>query len=285
MQGVILQKVYFPTFKPGNSISMGTSAKLEIPTNVEQMNSNVIWIISINNLEKKNALNGEIARELHSTLLRFESDSNAKVAILRGQGGTFCAGADLSTLNNPLIDGGNLGPMGATRLNLSKPIIASIEGFAVAGGLELALWCDLRVCSTDAVFGVFCRSKGVPLIDGGTFRLERIVGRGLAMDMILTGRSVLAKEALASYLVNRVSVGPSNPSNDYRDNPTLFESVKLALQIAAHPEECMKRDRLSLLACHGLSEEEAIAKEWSITRHSLDSPDLKSAVKRFLTKL
>lgn len=210
----------------------------------------------------RNAVDGPTAAQLADAFRAFDADPEASVAVLWGEGGTFCAGADLKALgteraNRVAADGD--GPMGPTRMRLGKPVIAAISGHAVAGGLELALWCDLRVVEEDAVLGVFCRRWGVPLIDGGTVRLPRIVGEGRAMDLVLTGRPVDAHEALAIGLANRV-VPPGAART---------AAEQLAAQIAAFPQVCLRRDRLSLLDQHGLPESEALAVESAHGRISL----------------
>jgi len=204
--------------------------------------------------ERRNAVDGATAGALAEVFREFERDGDAAVAVLYGEGGTFCAGADLKAAgtqsgNRVAADGD--GPIGPTRLRLSKPVIAAVAGHAVAGGLELALWCDLRVAEEDAVFGVFCRRWGVPLIDGGTVRLPRLIGQSRAMDMILTGRAVDAHEAMAMGLVNRVVARGAA-----RD-----EAEALAHAIAAFPQTCLREDRLSLLEQHGLDERTAMAGE------------------------
>lgn len=203
-----------------------------------------ICTITLNRPDKRNAVHGPMAAELRDAMLRFEADDALRVAILTGAQGHFCAGADLSAVADPALrneldpNGGGMGPMGPSRMALSKPLIAAIEGYAVAGGLELALLADLRVASEDAVLGVFCRRWGVPLIDGGTVRLPRIVGMARALDLILTGRPVPAPEALAMGLVNRVvPLG-----NAYA------AAEELARQIAAFPQQCMLTDRASAYA-------------------------------------
>ncbi|WP_439657271.1 crotonase/enoyl-CoA hydratase family protein [Lentzea sp. HUAS TT2] len=198
-------------------------------------------LIRMNRPDRRNAVDGPMAAELREAFLAFEADASQRVAVLAGEGGTFCAGADLSVVGDPArrneLDptGGGAGPMGPTRLALSKPLIAAVSGYAVAGGLELALLADLRVVESDAVFGVFCRRWGVPLIDGGTVRLPRIVGLGRALDLILTGRPVDAAEALAIGLANRV-VEPGQ---------AVAAAVELAEQIAGFPFECVLADRAS----------------------------------------
>lgn len=209
----------------------------------------------------RNAVDGPTARALADAFRAFDADPDAAVAVLWGEGGTFCAGADLKAIGTP--DGNTVtedgdGPMGPTRMRLSKPVIAAISGHAVAGGLELALWCDLRVAEEDAVLGVFCRRWGVPLIDGGTVRLPRLVGEGRALDLILTGRPVDAAEALGMGLVNRtVPTGTSRAAAE-----------RLAAEIAAFPQTCLRRDRLALLDQGGLPEQEAMAAE---LRHGMVS--------------
>jgi len=191
--------------------------------------------------ERRNAVDGPMASELRKAFRDFEADESQKVAVLWGEGGVFCAGADLKSVNDPArahefdLDGGGDGPMGPSRIAFSKPVIAAVAGYAVAGGLELALLADLRVAEESATFGVFCRRWGVPLIDGGTVRLPRIVGMGRALDMILTGRPVGAEEALAMGLANRVV--PNGQSRAVAE--------QLASEIAAFPEACMRADRRS----------------------------------------
>ncbi|MFF9184385.1 crotonase/enoyl-CoA hydratase family protein [Streptomyces misionensis] len=202
----------------------------------------------------RNAVDGPTALELADAFREFEADEDARVAVLWGEGGTFCAGADLKAIGtergNRVAEDGD-GPMGPTRLRLSKPVIAAVAGYAVAGGLELALWCDLRVAEEDAVFGVFCRRWGVPLIDGGTVRLPRLIGTSRAMDMILTGRAVPAREAYAMGLANRVvPVGTARA-----------EAEVLAAEIARFPQSCLRGDRASVLDQEGLPEEAALRAE------------------------
>jgi enoyl-CoA hydratase len=211
--------------------------------------------------DKRNAVDRPTAEALTEAFRAFDSDPDAAVAVLHGDGGTFCSGADLTAIGtdrqNRVGEDGD-GPMGPTRLRLSKPVVAAIGGHAVAGGLELALWCDLRVAEEDAVLGVFCRRWGVPLIDGGTVRLPRLVGAGRAMDLVLTGRPVAAKEALAIGLVDRVvPVGAARQAAE-----------ALAAQIAAFPQTCLRNDRLSMLEQEGLTEGAAMANE---LRHGLVS--------------
>jgi enoyl-CoA hydratase/carnithine racemase len=211
--------------------------------------------------EARNAVDGPTAAALVEAFRAFDADDGQSVAVLYGTGGTFCAGADLKAFGtdrgNRVAEDGD-GPMGPTRMRMSKPVIAAIEGYAVAGGLELALWCDLRVAAGDAVLGVFCRRWGVPLIDGGTVRLPRLIGTSRAMDLVLTGRPVDAWEAERMGLVNRVvPVGAARA-----------EAEALAHQLADLPQECLRRDRLSLLEQDGRTEAEAMAIE---LRHGLVS--------------
>ena len=219
--------------------------------------------IRIDRPEARNAVDRPTAEALASAFRAFESDSELRVAVLAGSGGHFCAGADLKAVAgdparmNRLETEGD-GPMGPTRMQLSKPVVAAISGYCVAGGLELALWCDLRVADETAVFGVFCRRFGVPLIDGGTVRLPRLIGQGRALDMILTGRAVAAREALEFGLVNRVV-----PAAELER-----AAEALALQVAAHPQACMRNDRRSAYEQWGLAEAEALHNEF---RHGLQS--------------
>ena len=216
-----------------------------------------IFTITLDRPEKRNAVHGPMATELRQAFQQFEEDSALRVAILTGSGGHFCAGADLGNVSDPNLrneldpEGGGSGPMGPTRMPLSKPLIAAVNGYAVAGGLELALLADMRVADEDAVFGVFCRRWGVPLIDGGTVRLPRIVGMGRALDMILTGRPVSAQEAATMGLVNRV----------VPHGGALAAAKELAISIAEFPQQCMLTDRASAYAQWDLSMEEALRQE------------------------
>ena len=210
----------------------------------------------------KNAVDRPTAEALAEAFRAFDADSEARVAVLVGDHGTFCAGADLKALasgqpNRVAADGD--GPMGPSRMLLSKPVIAAIEGHAVAGGLELALWCDMRVAADDAVLGVFCRRFGVPLIDGGTIRLPRLIGLSRAMDLILTGRAVDAQEALAIGLVNRVV-----PKGEAR-----LAAERLAAELAELPQAAMLGDRMSAYLQHDLSLEDALQKELELGSKAL----------------
>jgi len=208
----------------------------------------------------RNAVNGPTAAALYAAFEEFDRDDTASVAVLWGEGGTFCAGADLKAFGTPdanAVHRTGPGPMGPTRMVLSKPVIAAVSGYAVAGGLELAIWCDLRVAEEDAVFGVFCRRWGVPLIDGGTVRLPRLIGHSRAMDMILSGRAVAADEAQAIGLANRVV--PKGQSRQAAE--------ELAAQLATLPQQCLRSDRLSALHQWGTTESEALDFEFaSISR-------------------
>jgi enoyl-CoA hydratase len=206
----------------------------------------------------RNAVDRKTAEALADAFREFDADGSQSVAVLWGAGGTFCAGADLKAMDNRVEPDGD-GPMGPTRMRLGKPVIAAIEGHAVAGGLELALWCDLRVAASDAVLGVFCRRWGVPLIDGGTVRLPRLIGTSRAMDLILTGRAVEAGEAAAIGLVNRVV-----PPGTTRDRAEL-----LAHQLSELPQRCLRNDRLSVLDQEGRPEEEAMGGELQYGADSL----------------
>ncbi|WP_328375672.1 crotonase/enoyl-CoA hydratase family protein [Streptomyces sp. NBC_01020] len=213
----------------------------------------------------RNAVDGPTALALADAFRAFDADPDAAVAVLWGEGGTFCAGADLKAVGTPrgntvtATTGEGDGPMGPTRMRLGKPVIAAVSGHAVAGGLELALWCDLRVADEDAVFGVFCRRWGVPLIDGGTVRLPRLIGESRAMDLVLTGRPVGAAEAHAIGLANRVV-----PAGTAR-----AAAEELAASIAAFPQTCLREDRLALLEQSGLSEADALEGELRHGRISL----------------
>lgn len=215
-----------------------------------------VTTVILNRPAARNAVNGPTAAALYAAFEQFDRDDSASVAVLWGEGGTFCAGADLKAFGTPQANAVHRtgpGPMGPSRMVLSKPVIAAVSGFAVAGGLELALWCDLRVAEEDAVFGVFCRRWGVPLIDGGTVRLPRLIGQSRAMDMILTGRSVPAAEALAMGLANRIV-----PKGQAR-----LAAEELAAELAALPQQCLRSDRLSALHQWGLPEAAALDLEFA----------------------
>ena len=241
--------------------------------NVSVEKDNDITLITLLRADAKNAVDRETADALATAFREFDSDDTARVAILTGQD-SFCAGADLKAVaagkGNRLTTDGD-GPMGPTRLQLSKPVIAAIEGYAVAGGLELALWCDMRVAARNATFGVFCRRFGVPLIDGGTVRLPRLIGMSRAMDMILTGRPVDAEEAFAMGLVNRLA----------EPGQALADARKLAKQIAGFPQQCMRNDRLSAYQQWSMNEEEAIQHEFSLGMAVIESGETVTGAGQF----
>ena len=217
-----------------------------------------ITVVAIDRFaEARNAVDPETAVLLRDAFLAFDADSSQSVAILTGRGGTFCAGYDLKvaarprSADAPLFDGKAPGPMGPTRHLLSKPVVAAVEGYAVAGGLELALWCDMRVASESAKFGVFCRRWGVPLVDGGTVRLPRLIGHSRALDMILTGREVGAREALDWGLANRL----------VPQGQALAEAIVLAQQLTRFPQTCLRSDRRSSYEQWGLDVAAALVNE------------------------
>jgi enoyl-CoA hydratase len=233
-----------------------------------------ITTITINRPERKNAVNGPTAMALAQAFRDFEDDAQASVAILTGSQGTFCAGADLKGVaeghgNRVTTDGD--GPMGPSRMLLSKPVIAAVEGYAVAGGLELAMWCDLRVAAKDAVFGVFCRRWGVPLIDGGTIRLSRMLGHSHALDMILTGREVKGKEARRMGLANRL----------VKKGQALSEAKKLAAQLCVFPQKCMRSDRLSSYQQWDASLKNALENETALGLEVIKSGETLEGAQRF----
>ncbi|MEM7158724.1 MAG: crotonase/enoyl-CoA hydratase family protein [Myxococcota bacterium] len=224
--------------------------------------------------EVRNAVDGPTAQALADAFREFDADEHAHAAVLWGNHGYFCAGADLQAISrgtpNRLAPDGD-GPMGPSRMRLSKPVVAAISGHAVAGGLELALWCDLRVMEEDAVLGVFCRRFGVPLIDGGTVRLPQVVGLGRALDLILTGRPVHAAEALAMGLVNRVV-----PKGQARE-----AAEALAKQISGFPQTCVRSDRAAVYDGLGLPLDEALRVEFQHGQRALTDPDLIAGATRF----
>lgn len=223
-----------------------------------------VFTIIMDNPDVKNAVDGIAAQDLASAFREFEMNDNALVAVLWGAGGTFCAGANLKAITEGKgnrIDKEGDGPMGPSRMSLSKPVIAAVAGYAVAGGLELAIWCDMRVVEKSAIFGVFCRRFGVPLIDGGTVRLPRLIGLSRAMDMILTGRPIAADEALQWGLANRV----------VDDGNSREEAETLANEIAAFPNTCMRNDRFSAYEQFGLSVEDAMKIEFEYGLKTLES--------------
>jgi enoyl-CoA hydratase len=247
---------------------------MEQPRPVRVEHNGLVTTVILSRPHARNAVDGPTARALAAAFRRFDADPGAVVAVLWGEGGTFCAGADLKALGtadaNEVQDGGD-GPMGPTRLRLSKPVIAAVSGYAVAGGLELALWCDLRVVEADATFGVFCRRWGVPLIDGGTVRLPRLIGTSRALDLILTGRPVAAEEAERIGLANRVV-----PTGQAR-----AAAEQLAAELASFPRTCLQEDRLSVLDQAGLTEAAALEVELAHGRTSLASAELAAGVRQF----
>ena len=240
-----------------------------------------IWTVRINRPQVRNAVDGATSRRLADVFRAFDADAEARVAVLTGAGGCFCAGADLKSVSAGLGDSARSlplnadmdadAPMGPSRLQLSKPVIAAIAGPAVAGGMELALWCDLRVVDDTAVFGIFCRRWGVPLIDGGTVRLPRLIGQSRALDLILTGRAVDATEAVHIGLANRkVPAGQALPA-----------ALALAAQIAAFPQQCMRNDRASAIGQAGLSLRDALAAEFAVGLATLRSGETVEGATRF----
>jgi enoyl-CoA hydratase len=243
-----------------------------------------VTTVIIDRPEVRNAVDRPTAEALSDAFLAFERDADARVAVLWGAGGTFCAGADLKGVaegrgnrTRPPRTGADYdrlaadGPMGPTRMLLSKPVIAAVSGHAVAGGLELALWCDLRVAEEDAVFGVFCRRWGVPLIDGGTIRLPRLIGQSRALDMILTGRPVGAEEAFAMGLANRIAL----------KGEARAKAEELASEIARMPQLCMRNDRSSAYEQYGLSLGDALANEFRLGAETLASGEAREGAQRF----
>jgi enoyl-CoA hydratase len=236
----------------------------------------VLWI-TIDRPDARNAVDRPTAAALANAFRHFDHDPSLAVAILRGSGEHFCAGADLKAvasgdparMNALEIDGD--GPMGPTRMRLSKPVIAAISGYCVAGGLELASWCDLRVADETAVFGVFCRRFGVPLIDGGTIRLPRLIGQSRAMDMILTGRPVAAREAYDWGLANRLVA----------KGALMAEAEKLALELARLPQRCLRNDRRSSLEQWSLDEGAALRREFELGLDTLQSGETLAGASRF----
>jgi enoyl-CoA hydratase len=233
-----------------------------------------VTVVTIDRPDVRNAVDRPTAAALASAFTDFDGDDERAVAVLTGAGGTFCAGADLTGIaagrGNRVTEHGD-GPMGPTRMLLSKPVIAAVEGHAVAGGLELAVWCDLRVVARDAVFGVYCRRWGVPLVDGGTVRLPRLIGHSHAVDLILTGRGVNGTEALAMGLANRV----------VERGAALAAALDLAHDLARFPQVCLRHDRTSAHEQWGLGLDDAMANE---TRHGLEtlaSPETLAGVNRF----
>jgi enoyl-CoA hydratase len=235
-----------------------------------------VVVVTINRPEVRNAVDGPTADLLSAAFREFDADPALSVAVLTGAGGTFCAGADLGAVSaggeraNHLVEDGD-GPMGPSRMLLGKPVVAAVEGYAVAGGLELALWCDLRVAAESAVFGVFCRRWGVPLIDGGTVRLPRLVGMGRALDIIITGRDVPADEAHRIGMVDRL----------VPEGGALDTALALAREIAALPQNCLRSDRMSVHAQWGMELPEALRSEHRLGVATIESGETLDGAQRF----
>jgi enoyl-CoA hydratase len=231
-------------------------------------------VVTIDRPERRNAVDVDTQGELYAAFERFDADAGLDVAILTGAGGHFCAGADLRAMaegRRKLYDEGPVGPMGPTRMRLAKPVIAAIEGYAVAGGAELALWCDLRVMAEGATFGIFCRRFGVPLIDLGTVRLPRLIGHSRAMDLILTGRAVDALEAERIGLANRLA-----PKGE-----ALGVALELAASLSKFPQRCLRSDRRSAIEQWGLEERDAMLNEWRVGLETVASGESFAGAARF----
>lgn len=247
------------------------------PVKVEILQQGEIWKISIDRAEARNCVDRYTAELLEKFFVAFDDDPHSKVAILTGEGGHFCAGADLKAVASGdtsrvnRLERHGAGPMGISRLDLRKPVIAAVTGYCVAGGLELAAWCDLRVADDTAVFGVFCRRFGVPLIDGGTVRLPRLIGQSRAMDMILTGRPVDAAEAYSWGLVNRLET----------QRNALQGALELAQQLCSHPQTCMRNDRQSVLTQWGYGEQKALQEEFEFGLNTLGSGETSQGAAAF----
>jgi len=234
-----------------------------------------VTIVTLFRPQARNAVDGPTAEALADAFAAFDADPQARVAVFHGANGQFCAGADLKALADPSrrnrLESDGTGPMGPSRMLLSKPVIAAISGYAVAGGLELALWCDLRVVERSAVLGVFCRRFGVPLIDGGTVRLPRLIGLSRALDLILTGRPVDSGEALAIGLANRV----------VDDGGSRDAAIALAQQLAALPQACMRSDRRSAYEQFGMNLEDALGNEFALGMSTIESGESFAGAARF----
>jgi enoyl-CoA hydratase len=245
-----------------------------VPPSVQVDRSGPVTTVILDRPQVRNAVDGPTAARLAEAFAVFDADPDAAVAVLTGANGTFCAGADLKALGSPQqnrLEPDGAGPMGPTRMRLSKPVIAAIAGHAVAGGLELALWCDLRVAEEDAVLGVLSRRWGVPLIDGGTARLPQVVGLGRALDLILTGRPVPAPEALQMGLVSRL-VPPGTARK---------AAEQLAREIAGLPQACLRSDRAAVLDGLGARPDDALAREFALGVATLNDPGVVEGVSRF----
>ena len=245
-------------------------------TTVRTTRDGAVAVVAIDRPEVRNAVDGPTAAALVEAFRALDSDDSVAVVVLTGTGGTFCSGADLHAVaegrgNRVEADVDRDGPMGPTRLVMSKPVLAAIEGYAVAGGLELALWCDLRIAARDASLGVFCRRWGVPLVDGGTVRLPRLIGHSHAMDLILTGREVGADEARSMGLVNRV----------VEAGEALAASVELGRQLASLPQRCLRSDRRSAIEQWGRDEVDALAREVELGLEVIGSGETREGAARF----
>jgi enoyl-CoA hydratase len=244
-----------------------------MPVRIEHRNR--VTIVTIDRPDVRNAVDGDTSDALAAAFGAFDGDDDHDIAILTGAGGTFCAGADLKAIasgqrpNRVRAEGD--GPMGPTRMLLSKPVIAAVEGHAVAGGLELAVWCDLRVAARDAVFGVFCRRWGVPLIDGGNVRLPRLIGHSHALDLILTGRGVSGDEALRMGLANRLT----------EPGGALAGALALAEELAGFPQLCLRQDRAASYAQWGHPLDEALAIEFALGVQVIESQEARAGAARF----
>jgi len=244
--------------------------------NVRVEHDGPVCVVTIDRPDVRNAVDGPTAAQLAEAFRAFDADDSLAVAVITGAGGTFCAGADLKGIgagrgNRVDADVAVDGPMGPTRMLLSKPVIAAVEGFAVAGGLELAVWCDLRVAASDAVFGVYCRRWGVPLVDGGTVRLPRLIGHSHALDLILTGRGVSGEEAQRMGLANRL----------VERGTALAAARELAHQLAALPQGCMRRDRQSSYDQWALPLPDALARETELGLDTIRSGETLAGAARF----
>ncbi len=233
-----------------------------------------IQVVTIDRPDRRNAVDRPTADALEAAFAAFEADDDLAVAVLTGAGGHFCSGADLraiATREGNRVTAEGPGPLGPTRMRLTKPVIAAVEGYAVAGGLELALWCDLRVAARDAVFGVYCRRWGVPLVDGGTVRLPRLIGQSRAMDLILTGRGVDGEEAGSIGLANRVCA----------PGEALTTALSLAGDLAALPQRCLRSDRASVLEQWSLDEPDALHNEYRHGIATILSGETEAGARRF----
>jgi enoyl-CoA hydratase len=245
---------------------------------IEVDRDGAVLVVRLNRPEVRNAVDGPTARALADTFREYDADPDLSVAVLTGSGGSFCSGADLGSIADgrdaeltlKVREDGDA-PLGVSRLTLGKPVIAAVEGYAVAGGLELALWCDLRVAARSAIFGVYCRRWGVPLVDGGTIRLPRLVGHGRALDIILTGRDVTAEEGLRIGLVDRV----------VEEGEALPAAMALAKDLAALPQTCLRSDRLSALEQWGMELPEALRNEYRHGIATIQSGETLAGAQRF----